>query len=571
MLKFKKILSALPKLIKFCVPYVILLVIAYLFTSNIFFSMRNEGYGDWSIYCQMDEIARESILHHRQFPLWNPYSNGGRPMLGHPQSGFLRPTFFLPFIFGCTVGLKIELLLMMWIGLVGMFLVSRHYKTEFATGIFAASVFGLSSFFSLHVGGGHFVFSNYFLLPFVFLFFLKSFDQKRYLLFTGIVFAFIILGGGTGHALIPIFFFLVMFSAVYSFQRKDMLPILYLALIIIFSFVLSAVKVLPALDFIQENPRIIDASDKTTIKGLYHIFLNRNQNRNSQNFEDQHWGWPEYGAYTGIIPLILFAIGLFLLWKNQFPLMLSGFMTFFISLGDWGAWSPWHILHKLPFFMSIRVPSRFIILFVFCLAIISGLAVDWLLKKTQHSTRQILIYAIVIFVIVDLLLVNSTPFHASFTDKALTVEKNVDFRQVSYAAYGNVYRNFLSNAGTVDVDAGTPNIVSFAKPITDPSYKGEVYLELEGKASYDCWSPNKLIVNVETQVPNRVVINQNYDKGWRVRGGQAESFNGLLSANVTESDRKLEFYYLPRTFAIGGIISILSLVCMLFLIFHKIK
>jgi uncharacterized membrane protein YfhO len=60
------------------------------------------------------------------------------------------------------------------------------------------------------------------------------------------------------------------------------------------------------------------------------------------------------------------------------------------------------------------------------------------------------------------------------------------------------------------------------------------------------------------------VINQNYDWGWRVRGGQAESFNGLLSTQVEPGDTQVTFYYLPSSFIMGILVSLLSVLLFIY-------
>jgi len=310
---------------------------------------------------------------------------------------------------------------------------------------------------------------------------------------------------------------------------------------------------------------------------LYDIFLNTQQNLLVHHFDVQVYNWHEYGAYTGILPLLLFILGVLLFWKREPAILITGLIFLFLSIGDFARESPWRLLHSLPIFSSVRLSSRLIIIFVFCLAIFAGLAFGWMCKKTQRSIiLKRFLFLLVILIVANLFLVNGKPFTKVFEISPPIIERNKEFSQgYDYVYphnpiyYSTLYSNFLSNNGTLNAYDPVPH-PAFAILVGDPSYKGEVYLELEGNASYEYWSPNKLIVNVETLKSNRVVINQNYDRGWRVKGGQAESFNGLLSAHVTESDKKIKFYYLPSSFVKGAIISILSVVGTIsFLIFKE--
>src|SRR5574341_591302 len=116
------------KKIKGAVPYIIISLLALWFTSPIFHEIKNTGPNDWDIICYPEELARITFIDYHQFPLWNSYSNGGRPLLGHPQTSFLRPTFIFPLLFGCIVGLKVEFLVMCIMGMIGMFLLSQYYR-----------------------------------------------------------------------------------------------------------------------------------------------------------------------------------------------------------------------------------------------------------------------------------------------------------------------------------------------------------------------------------------------------------------------------------------------------------
>ena len=87
------------------------------------------------------------------------------------------------------------------------------------------------------------------------------------------------------------------------------------------------------------------------------------------------------------------------------------------------------------------------------------------------------------------------------------------------------------------------------------AYRGEVYLQNErGRAAYTRWSPNRLTVEVEVWQPDLLVVNQNYDPGWKVTGAASdavESVGGLLGVRVIPTDKEVEIYYLPNSFLLG--------------------
>ncbi len=288
------------------------------------------------------------------------------------------------------------------------------------------------------------------------------------------------------------------------------------------------------------------------------------------------WNWHENGAYTGIIPLIFFVFGLILFFVSEFPLVIAGLFVFLVSIGNWGKYSAWGLVHEIPFFNSVHIPFRFIILFIFALALINGFTFTYLWKKIGNKKLQWLLALVLILSVIDLIVVNSYPFSQPFTNMPPQINPGAYFKQKvddntgRSGAYSSMYYNLLANEGTLNAYNPIPH-QNFAIGVGDPKYKGEVYLENNGNAYYTYWSPNKLVVSVNATDKTRVIINQNYDKGWRVKQGKAENFNGLLSAQVPKGISDVVFYYLPMSFVIGAILSLLTAIGIIFVLWKKPK
>jgi hypothetical protein len=557
------------RLIKIFLPYFILFLITSLFTLPIFSNINFQGTRDWDQHCFFNEVPRDTILRYNQFPFWNPYASGGRPLFANPQVSIFRPTFIFPLIFGCVVGLKIEIFVMLFIGMIGMYLLSIYYKINPISGILSASLFGISSFFSLHMAVGHTIFLAFLLLPFIFLFFLKSFENINYIIFAAMAFALVIFWAPV-QGLTIMALFLASYSIFLSLRQMSLKPVLYALVILIIAFSFGSVRIIPTLDYVLDHPRLTSSDDVTPLKETYRIFLEREQSLSAQYLTDQRYGWHEYGAYVGILPLVLFLAGVFLFWKREMALLISGIIAFIVSLGNFAGWSPWKILHMLPFFASTRVPSRFVIFAVFSIAIIVGLSTNFFYQKFAKSVIKKSFFLLLIsLIILDLILVGGKPFLHAFPNKPAEVIRNPDFTQMidmspaRGRSYSRMYVSFLGNYGTLN--AYDPiNHTNFATAFNDPNltqdktYHGEVYLDGNGKASYKYWSPNKLIVDVGAQNSTRLVINQNFDENWKANGKKAENFKGLLSAPVDASDEEVTFYYFPGTFIIGALISLIS-------------
>ena len=221
-------------------------------------------------------------------------------------------------------------------------------------------------------------------------------------------------------------------------------------------------------------------------------------------------------------------------------------------------------------------------------------------KITFKQLRVLAVYGMVVFVLGDLIIVNSPVFTDAFAfppfqvvdgnfmqTENITIEKNYsseyfkfgDFFQkmrgnttfratLDRMSYSSMYPNFLRNLGSISCI--NPMIIDvYATAAESEDYRGEAYL-LEGKgdARINHFSPNRVVVDFTTQDDDYLILNQNYFKGWKVEGnkfGKVESVNGLVSTRVNAGEHQVVFYYMPESFVLGGIVSIASLfACIMF-------
>ena len=71
---------------------------------------------------------------------------------------------------------------------------------------------------------------------------------------------------------------------------------------------------------------------------------------------------------------------------------------------------------------------------------------------------------------------------------------------------------------------------------------------------YEITKKGKIITSVKTDYKNLLVLNQNYDTGWRVKGSmnnKVVNYQGLVATEVDKGTSKVEFYYSPISFKIG--------------------
>jgi len=573
---------------------VIFTLISLIVLFPIFKNIDYWGQADWDQHFFYNAVPRETILTYQQIPLWNPYYCGGNVLLAHPESTWLSPFFIFILIFGTVIGLKIQLLFHMILGMFGMFLLSKHLKLKTISCYVPAFVFMLSSWFILHIFVGHTLYLTMAYLPFAFLFYLESLKKTRYSLLSALVLVMMFFGGGT----YP-FVFSILFLAVFSFFRaiknKNIKPIKIILIIITITLLLGAVKFLPTYFFIKENAYIINDKQPVSIKTFLEGLLNRDQNiKDSRTFYSEftyphreykqeelreiklkiktRWSWHEYSGYIGIIPFILFISLLFLLVKKEWDWIATTAIFIILYFGVFHA-----ILQILPLFKSLHGSSRFIIIIVFCIALLAGKAFSFFEAKKFRCKDYVLIF-IILLILIDLITVIFPYSNTIFIRKPdITIPSENFYHTFIEDKYSDQYANFLDNKGSINcydrlhlAFAISPkyylNNTSYEK------YRGEVYLlKNKGIAKLSYFSPNKIKAEVDVKQDDLLTINQNYFKGWKTKGKEVISYNGLIATEVTPYDKEVVFYYLPNSFILGLTISIISLFLFSLLFFKNKK
>ena len=161
------------------IALLIFFAVSLAFAYPVLQKIGNWGIHDWDQHLMYNAVPKNTILEFKQFPLWNPYYCGGNVMLANPQSGFLNPLFIFVLLFGEVIGLKLLIIIYLIIGLLGMFLLARHLKISLISSYLTAFLFMLSGLYAMRVSIGHTVWMQVALMPYVFLFYLKSLENTR--------------------------------------------------------------------------------------------------------------------------------------------------------------------------------------------------------------------------------------------------------------------------------------------------------------------------------------------------------------------------------------------------------
>ena len=147
-----------------------------------------------------------------------------------------------------------------------------------------------------------------------------------------------------------------------------------------------------------------------------------------------------------------------------------------------------------------------------------------------------------------------------------------------HTPWSTMYPAYKSNQGTV-LCKETSNVSKNAVPLESDEYSGEAYLLGGiGKADITGWSPNRMTIQVKSDKPSTLIVNQNYDSGWRVEDRGLEVYSsekGLIAVDLESDTHQIKLAYKPASFTLGLVITLLTAAGIIiynrkhyFLIFH---
>ncbi len=563
-----------------------------LFLRWVVIHFPNWGIWDWDYQLTLLEASRKSLLHHHQLPLWNPFIKGGVTLAGNTLNHVWGPSFIPILLFGSVAGVKVCIFLYLLIAQCGMFLLAQQHRIAKEGAFLAAILYTLGGVYAHRLTHGHFEWIAIAWIPFIVLMIHNAFKRfnKKTICAGGVFLAFLFLDGGPYQ-----FAFLSVFLAFYTIflmvKCKSLKPLTAVILIFVIGMSLSSIKLFPMYERVKKFPRVggeinfygLSAPPKAD-KMMYQMFLSRNQRHRSNT-------WMPYilnvGCYVGWIPLILACAAVLTRPRKHLPLVATTLFIGWIMLGDSAPLNLWGILHTLPGFSLLRIPSRFNVFVLFALSLLAGEGLAMLKVKVNNNRwLHSIPLLIVVVVAMDLLWVNGKVFRVAFSVPPITVEPEGQLKHYEKSPYlthyreGTLYEVFhnvrsaafpavLENRGVRDT-LSTINRETEVLPFTHPQYRGEVWFDgEEGKITHTTITPNRITVETDGLVKT-LVINQNYDDGWNVRGtstAKVISRNGLLAVEIPAGQRTIELSYLPHPFLWGTGVTLATLLIILVLLF----
>lgn len=395
-----------------------------------------------------------------EFPLWNPYSLSGNPLIANFQSGSFYPLNLIFLIFNFTSAWTIFIILTPIFAFFFTYLFLRELGLKISSSIFSGIVFAFSSYMVVWMEYGN-VGHTFLWLPLILLI-LEEFIKKQRLIYVICLTIFLSIAFLAGY--IQGYFYIVLVAAVYFFGRSVLLkklskrPIALFLIGLVLPILLSAFQLFPTIELFKYSSRSsysIDQIDKLLNPIWYLItivipnFFGHPAARNS-------WFYGTYierVSYFGFIPFVLSIYALFNIKKRKEIIIFGGLFICSLLLATNFFFNKFIYLIPLPF-ISTTVPTRILAIFVFCGSILSGFGLEFFLEKINKKSVLVIALLMVcinallwVFVILGQIFFSSSELVSNFS----VIKRNLVLPTLfSVLFFGVTYINFgLKNVRSI--------------------------------------------------------------------------------------------------------------------------
>jgi len=523
---------------------------------------RAGGTDDWRAFSTLWEASRVALTDFHQFPSWNPYHCGGLVLFQDPESPFPGPMFLLTFFWLSTpVAMKVWILAHLVCGALGARALVADRGGNAAEQVLAATVTAACGFFAEHIGGGHLSFTSFLYLPPILWAFRRSLGDLRYVVLVAALFAVTVIEGGTYPApLMAVALAAESLARLGSAEDRRAL-VRALPLTAGLFMLLAAVRLLPALHYLREHPRLEPLDDKIGLHEIFSFWVTRAHGR---RLAGHGYVWPEYDDYVGVIPVALMLAGAAIALVVRDPQRRARRIDLFVlavliwcALGNVRGPSLFAALHALPVFHSLRVPSRFLgpAMVAFGLLAAAALATGrraltgWRprLGRAVELGELLLVAAVAL----DVCLVNQPIMQQGLDPPMPRAPAGADFFQNPAASYARLPSFPVAGFGTRGCYVPLEWRPAFG--ITDGrGPQARLEPPAAGTIAASTWSPNRLDFDLQLAEPATMIVNQNYETGWQAAGGET------VGAYVVREARFWDIRGRPRDLPVKGAIGLLA-------------
>jgi hypothetical protein len=451
-------------------------------------------------------------------PLWNPYIFCGTPFLANWHSACFYPLSAIYYILPFERGFHIYMVVHFILAGLFMWLFLRALGLAPPSSFIGAAAFAFSGFLISLADFPNFL-SSYIWLPLAFWFFHQALAKRSpgFALLTGTVLALMILAGGPE----PVFvgaFLLAAFALYLCLERtfhkgpwrENLRPLFYLAMAVLLGLALSAITLIPFLEFLRHSDRAgglgVEDSARWSANPL---MLLRYIIPNFWGIADRGgvaWGGQYWlkSAYQGILPLFLALLAICYCRKKEVVFFaIAAIFFIFLALGRltplWGL-----AFRHIPGFSAMRYPVKFLMVPALAVAILAGYGADllWDLPlQSERKKRTLKRSFLVIGVLLLLVAFVGIFFHRDLTSSLFTKYQNSPIT-FSKEEIGKGYQNTLESIARTAIIfllAACAFFYGAKKKTRLPSFKGliigiilfDLLTHLGGAFSASIFTPGK--------------------------------------------------------------------------------
>jgi hypothetical protein len=475
----------------------------------------------------------------------------------------------LHLIFGLYAGIHLEIVLHLAVAWAGGYVLGRTLGLNRLGSIGCAALFPSSSWFYLHLAVGHLTFLPYTYLPWILALVVLSINRRR-LWLAALAASLLALSLGEGGAIMFVntFVFLTILTLALAAANRSLRPLVTLGIVAVFAISLGAVKLLPSIAF--SHSRQVDDQTFICLSMFGQMLFSRNQEI-QRDLAGAFWGYHEYGAYLGIPFAMLAVLGVIYRPRAAFPWVVVLLAMLSLCAGDFGRFSPWPLLHRLPLFDSLRVPSRWTIFLIAAIGPLVGLGIEGICGN--RPWRTMVAGCVLLFAVTDAWLVSSHILTYPDAAEPPAVAEAIHFQQLWDDNDRHMTRIARANMGALNCIEILADSPSPARGSNQVGYRGEQYLLGSGSVSLTQWTPNRINYDVVVPAATVMVVNQNYARSWYLVRGSGEVFDsgGLLSIRLQARNQHLELVYRDDTFGAGLAITMLAIAAMIILFWMEVR
>jgi hypothetical protein len=530
----------------------------------VFREPGSTGFGDWQMIQHNWEAAYISLARFGQWPLWDAFHCGGISIFRNPESQVYSPFFPLSFAFGTVWAVKIMLWAHVAIGFWGAFrLACDRYRLHWLASALAAFAWGCSGCIVWDGAGGHATFLPFTFTPWLIWLVRADYTLRRKAALIALLLVVTLYEGGTYP--LPFFVLLLGFELIVSVvtrepgrplakRTRDALVLGATALAL--TVLTGTLRIVPSMLALSQFPRQVPNTDSVTLQEVLIMLTAREHPWRTPGHE---FVWAEYGSYMGWPLVLLGGAGAVLTAIRGPRHLLAGLVVFgSVMLGNFGAYAPWTLLHALPVFDSLRVPTRFAMFFTLYVALLAAHAIDAVLvaagkwssggwpgaKWLPHLVLALLTLAAAAQ-LTDAVMV-SRPTIELWVGAPLDLSPPAERHHLVSGRYAQRYASYPRlNLGTPQCYAGAMNwVVSRALWTGD---KPQVRIHAGEGTVYEVrHTPSEWSADVEMKTAGRLWFNQNFADGWKTSTGTIVSDADLLAVDLPPGHHLVQLRYAPR-------------------------